>query len=70
MTRFGFGDGIAANFGRYILWILMGVYVLRGIGLLLVSPFVRVFRSRFWVFSSLLVLGFGTVHFAALLGVL
>ncbi len=70
VLRFGFGDGIAENLGRYILWILTVVYILRGIGPLVAMPFVRVFRSRFWVFSSLVVVVFGTVHFAVLSGAL
>ena len=70
VPRFGFGEGIAANLGRYILWILTAVYIVRGIGPLLASPFVGVFRRRFWIFSSLLILVFGAVHLAALSGVL
>ena len=48
--------------------LLALVYLVRGVVPLLALPFVEVFRTRFFIVSSMLVLGFAVVHFLALAG--
>jgi hypothetical protein len=51
-----------------ILWLLAFVYLGRGIVPLLTFPWVRLFRTPFFIKSSIIVLGFSLVHFLALMG--
>jgi hypothetical protein len=56
----------ALPLAREILWLLTGVYLLRGIIPIVGSRWISLFRSRFFVKSSIIVLGFAIVHFLAL----
>jgi len=58
----------APPLAREILWALTAVYVVRGLVPLLSYRWVALFQTRFFVISSIIVLGFGGVHLAALLG--
>lgn len=53
-------------YAREILWILTGVYLLRGIVPLISFPWVSMFNTRFFVISSVIVTGLGLVHLVAL----
>ena len=58
----------APPLAREILWILTGVYILRGVYPLAAYRWVPLFQSTFFVSSSVIVLGFGSVHLMAMLG--
>lgn len=55
-------------FAREILWLLTGVYLLRGVYPLLLAPFSDFFRSRFMILTSLIVLVFAAFHWVGLTG--
>ena len=52
---------------REILWTLAFVYLGRGIVPLISFPWIRLFRTSFFIKSSIVVLGFSLVHFLALI---
>jgi hypothetical protein len=56
----------ALPLAREILWLLTGVYFLRGVVPLIGSRWIPLFKKRFFVKSSIIVLGFALVHFLAL----
>ncbi len=57
----------AVPFARYLLWILTAVYLIRGFIPLLTYRWVPLFQTQFFIISSVIVLGMGGTHFAALL---
>jgi hypothetical protein len=57
----------ALPLAREILWLLAVVYLVRGIVPLVSFPWVRLFRTSFFIKSSIIVLGFSLVHFLALM---
>jgi len=56
----------ALPLAREILWLLAFVYLVRGTIPLVTFPWIRLFRTPFFVKSSIIVLGFSLVHILAL----
>ena len=58
----------APPLAREVLWALTAVYLVRGLVPLLAYRWLTLYQTRFFVISSVIVLGFGGVHLAALIG--
>ena len=54
-------------FEKLVLWVITSIYLLRGIGVFVVMPFVDGVRTPFMLVSSLIVIIYGVVHLAGLI---